>query len=53
MVRKSAFMGLFAALAIILGYVETFFPLFVGVPGVKLGLANLAVVFVLEIYSWK
>ena len=53
MVRKSAFMGLFAALAIILGYVETFFPLFVGEPGVRLGLANLAVVFVLEIYSWK
>ena len=49
MVRKSAFMGLFAALAIILGYVGTFFPLFVGVPGVKLGLAYLAGGFVLVI----
>lgn len=53
MVKKASYMGLFAALAIILGYVESFFPLFVGVPGVKLGLANLAVIFVLEVYSWR
>lgn len=53
MVKKAAYLGLLGALAIILGYVETFFPLFVWAPGVKLGLANLAVVFVLEIYSWR
>lgn len=53
MVKKAAYLGLLGALAIILGYVETLFPLFVWAPGVKLGLANLAVVFVLEIYSWR
>ena len=35
--------GLFAALALVLGYIETFIPLPVPVPGVKLGLANVAV----------
>ena len=53
MVKKAAYMGLFAAVAIIFGYVETLLPVFIGVPGVKLGLANLAVIFVLEVYSWR
>lgn len=51
--RKYAFLGLFSALAIILSYVESLFPVFIGVPGVKLGLANLAVLFILERYSWR
>lgn len=45
--KKTAQLGLFAALAILLGYVETLFPIFVGIPGIKLGLANLAVLFLL------
>ena len=40
-------------MAIIFGYVESLIPFFVGIPGIKLGLANLAVLFVLETYSWK
>ncbi len=51
--RKYAFLGLFSALAIILSYVESLFPVFIGVPGVKLGLANLAILFILEQYSWR
>lgn len=51
--RKFAFLGLFSALAIILGYVESLFPVFVGIPGIKLGLANLAILFILERYSYK
>lgn len=51
--HKYAFLGLFSALAIILSYVESLFPVFIGVPGVKLGLANLAVLFILEQYSWR
>ena len=38
--KKTAFMGLFAAAAIILGYVESLVPFFAGIPGIKLGLAN-------------
>ena len=51
--KKTAFMGLFAAASIILGYVESLIPFFAGIPGIKLGLANLAVLFILEKYTWK
>ncbi len=37
---KTAYLGLFTALAMILGYVESLFPAFYGIPGIKLGLAN-------------
>lgn len=40
-------MGMFLAAALILGYVESLIPFFFGIPGMKLGLANLAVVLVL------
>lgn len=50
---KIANLGLFSALAIIFGYIETLLPLFSGIPGIKLGLANLAVLFMLNRYSFK
>ncbi len=40
MKRKTAYFGMFTALAMILGYIESLFPFFYGIPGVKLGLAN-------------
>ena len=51
--KKTAYLGLFAAIAIIFGYVESLIPFFAGIPGMKLGLANLAVLFILGKYSWK
>ena len=51
--KKTAYLGLFAAVAIIFGYVESLIPFFAGIPGMKLGLANLAVLFILEKYTWK
>ena len=51
--KKIAYLGLFAAVAIIFGYVESLIPFFAGIPGIKLGLANLAVLFILEKYTWK
>lgn len=51
--RKIAYLGLFAAFAVILGYVETLLPVFVGIPGIKLGLANLSVLFILYRYSYR
>ncbi len=51
--RKIAILGLFAAVAIIFGYVESLVPIAVGIPGIKLGLANLSVLFILERYSFK
>lgn len=46
-VRKITLLAAFSAVAIILGYVESLIPLNFGIPGVKLGLANLAVVVML------
>ena len=45
--RKIARMGLLTALALILSYVESLIPAFVAVPGVKMGLSNIVVVFAL------
>ena len=45
--RKVTVLALCASLAMVLSYVESLFPAFVAVPGVKLGLANIAVVFAL------
>ena len=45
--RKVARMGLLLALSMILSYVETLIPAFVAVPGVKIGLANIVIVFAL------
>lgn len=47
------YLGLFTALAALLGYIETLIPVFAGIPRMKLGLANLAVLFCLIRYSYK
>ncbi|MCF0121040.1 MAG: Gx transporter family protein [Oscillospiraceae bacterium] len=44
---KIAQLALLTALALILSYIEALIPLPFGVPGIKLGLANIAVVFTL------
>ena len=51
--HKLARLGLFTALASILGYIESLLPVFPGIPGIKPGLANLAVLFLLRRYTWK
>ncbi len=53
MTRKLAYMGLICAAALILSYIESLIPFFAGIPGMKLGLPNAAVVTVLYLYSWK
>ena len=45
--------GVFTALALIFSYVEAMIPINFGIPGVKLGLANLIVVIVLYKGDWK
>ena len=46
-------MAMAAALAMILSYLESMIPAFVAIPGIKMGLANIAVVFVLYKLGWK
>lgn len=45
--KRTAYFGVFAALAIIFGYIEAIFPFHIGIQGVKLGIANLVIVIVL------
>lgn len=46
--KTTAIMGLFIALAMVLAYVEAILPpLFSAVPGIKIGLANIVIIFLL------
>lgn len=51
--KKIAVLALAIALAMILSFVESQIPAFVAIPGVKVGLANIAVVFVLYKLGWR
>lgn len=44
MTKRIAYAGMLTALALIFSYVETLLPVSFGVPGIKLGLANLIVI---------
>ncbi len=46
-------MSMAAALAMVLSYLESMIPAFVAIPGIKMGLANIAVIFVLYKLGWK
>ncbi len=55
-ISKTAYMttmGVAAAAALALSYVETLIPVPMAVPGVKLGLANIVTVFVLFKLGWR
>ncbi|MGC4019739.1 MAG: Gx transporter family protein [Muricomes sp.] len=47
MKTKVAYFGVFTALALIFSYVEMLIPIQFGIPGIKLGLANLLIVIIL------
>lgn len=47
MKNRAAYFGVFTAMALIFSYLETLIPLPVGIPGIKVGLANLVIVIVL------
>lgn len=51
--KRIAYYGLFASLAILMGYVEMLIPMPLLVPGMKLGLANVIIVIVLYFMDAK
>ena len=53
MTKKIAYMSVFTAFAIILSYVEVLIPINFGIPGMKLGLANLLIVLSLYYLGTK
>jgi heptaprenyl diphosphate synthase len=51
---KITFLGLFTALAMILSFVETLLPpITTAFPGIKMGLPNIAIMFILYRIGWK
>ncbi len=50
MKKHVAYFGLLLALALILSYVESLIPIFVSIPGIKLGLTNLVVLVCLYFF---
>lgn len=51
--KKIPYYGLFAALAILMGYVEMLIPIPVPIPGVKLGLANVIIIIMMYFVDTK
>ena len=49
--KKIAMLGLILAYAMILSYIESLIPFFGGVPGMKLGLPNMAIVYLIYRYG--
>ena len=47
MAKKSAYFGCMLGVAIICGYIEAMIPFDFGIPGIKLGLANIIMIFLL------
>lgn len=53
MAKKTALTGMLVALAFVLSYIETLIPINLGIPGAKLGLANLVVMVALYTLGTK
>lgn len=53
MTKKIAYTGMFTALAFVFSYIESLLPINLGIPGVKLGLANLVVMIALYLIGVK
>ena len=51
--KKLTELSLLLAIAVIMGYVEAIIPINIGIPGVKLGLANIVSVTILYTYGFK
>ena len=51
--KRIAYRGVFIALGLVLSYIETFVPLTAIAPGIKIGLANLAILFTMYYCSEK
>ncbi len=51
--KKLASLAICIAIAMILSYLESLLPLSFTVPGIKIGLANIAIIFILYKFGWK
>lgn len=52
-VKELCFLAIFCAISIILNYIEMLFPIYLGIPGAKLGLANIVSLTILLCFGFK
>lgn len=52
-VSSLVMIGLCIAFSMVLSFIESQFPPFIAIPGIKIGMANIAVVFILYKMGWK
>ena len=51
--KRIALLGISVALAMVLSFVESLIPAFVAIPGIKVGLPNIVIVFLLYSLGWQ
>lgn len=51
--KKVAHLSMMLSFALLLSYVETLIPMPFSIPGMKLGLPNMAVMMLLSLFGWK
>ncbi len=52
--RKTAFLGVVTAISMVLSYLEAILPpLYAAIPGIKVGLPNIVIIFILYRFSFK
>ena len=53
-IRKTVILSMLLALSVVLSIIESFIPIFNGIiPGMKIGLANILIVYSLYVYGFK
>lgn len=52
-IKRVAYIGLLAAFAVVISYIESLLPINIGIPGVKPGLANFVIVIALYEFNVK
>ena len=52
-IKRIVFLGISIALAMVFSYVEHLIPPLVAVPGIKMGLANIVIIFLLYKIGWR
>ena len=54
MIKRLAYLGLCTSMAMILSWVEVLLPpIYSAIPGIKLGLPNIVIIFLLYRFGWK
>lgn len=51
--KRAVELSVLIAVAMVLSFIETLIPAFVAIPGVKLGLANIAIIYTLFRMGWR